>query len=33
MPAFSAASPTHRLLGDREIEFIVTFMRTWEGSS
>ena len=33
MPAFSAASPTHRLLGDREIESIVTFMRTWEGSS
>jgi cbb3-type cytochrome c oxidase subunit III len=33
MPAFSAASPAHRLLGDREIESIVTFLRTWEGPS
>jgi mono/diheme cytochrome c family protein len=33
MPAFGAASPAHRLLADPEIESIVTFMRTWEGSS
>jgi cbb3-type cytochrome c oxidase subunit III len=33
MPAFGAASPAHRLLGEREIESVVTFVRTWEGSS
>jgi mono/diheme cytochrome c family protein len=33
MPSFSAASPTHRLLADDEIESIVRFLRTWEEPS
>jgi mono/diheme cytochrome c family protein len=30
MPAFGSPSPTHRVLGDAEIESIVTFMRSWK---
>jgi cbb3-type cytochrome c oxidase subunit III len=31
MPAFSAASPAHRLLSNEEIEAVVAFIRSWEG--
>jgi mono/diheme cytochrome c family protein len=30
MPGFGGASPAHRALGDREIESIVHFVRSWE---
>lgn len=33
MPSFSAPSTTHRLLSDREIESVVTFIRSWEEKS
>jgi hypothetical protein len=33
MPAFGSPSPAHRVLGDAEIESIVTFMRSWEEKS
>jgi cbb3-type cytochrome c oxidase subunit III len=33
MPSFAAAATTHRLLSDDEIESIVTFIRSWEGTS
>ncbi len=33
MPSFVQSSTTHRLLSDREVESIVTFIRSWEGSS
>lgn len=32
MPAFGSASPQHRVLEDREIAAIVSFVRTWEES-
>jgi hypothetical protein len=32
MPAFAAASPQHRTLGDDEVLAIVAHIRTWEGS-
>jgi len=32
MPAFGSASPQHRVLDDREIAAVVSFVRTWEVS-